>query len=378
VRWGVVAAAAGIAVAVVVVVVVRADHVAEPPPGPVAKIIATSARTSIVTALLDGGTVVGNDSADTAPEQPWVYRAGVRRPLSAPSAGGHVDVVSPAGYAGGHTPGAASSVAVRWRLADGSAQYLSDRFSFVRALNARGDAVVTFQATVGVHPLAGPLSSLGRGSGGLGLTAQGRTLVFREPPARAGAYLAGASSVSRLATGLGANDCYLPVNDAGYLVYQANWQTEPVTPRPAQLRAPDGTVHDTGLFVDCQQRLLSADGQVVGLLGDVVGLAVGTARIGRWSQGRLTDLGLPADAISAWPCAVNDAGEALVSYFTRAEPQRPRIAVRRKGTWTELPIPASPADPALSVTGVGLNDTGQATGYYQTRSNVVRSVLWQL
>lgn len=119
---------------------------------------------------------------------------------------------------------------------------------------------------------------------------------------------------------------------------------------------------------------LSNSGMVVGGIAN----PDGSVSLAQWSQGVLTDLGVPPglpsrDFNKPRVFGINDTGSVVGTVHTAAGDLPSRWFICDRGRFTVLPL-ADPTD--LGGAAIGINNRGQVVGYDRTSSNHVIGWLW--
>lgn len=119
---------------------------------------------------------------------------------------------------------------------------------------------------------------------------------------------------------------------------------------------------------------LSNSGMVVGGIAN----PDGSVSLAQWSQGVLTDLGVPPglpsrDFNKPRVFGINSSGSCVGTVHTAAGDMPSRWFIYDRGRFTVLPL-ADPSD--LGGAAIGINDRGQVVGYDRTSSNNVIGWLW--
>lgn len=104
----------------------------------------------------------------------------------------------------------------------------------------------------------------------------------------------------------------------------------------------------------------------------------GSVSLAQWSQGALTDLGVPPglpsrDFDKPRVFGINDFGSIVGTIHTAAGNLPSRWFIYDRGRFTVLPL-ADPAD--LGGAAIGINSRGQVVGYDRTSNNSVIGWLW--
>jgi hypothetical protein len=298
--------------------------------------------------------------------------------LPVPSGGGVVSYATPRGFAAGSVVNPTGvSTAARWSLAAALAgtpqpQLLSSAYlSYATGMNQAGDVAIGLTAPNGsgagmaIVPVKGPAIVYPTAESSNGLSARDQTVAPLPTADGNGAfYLIGPSGRAKLPSDPNSSyACFDGVTDAGYLAYEHDYNGGD---QYVYLRDPDGTIHRTGLSVsDCNSGALSDHGYLAGDVGEYDPAV--------YHAGTLTHLGAPAGATYPSGGLVNDEGEVIIGYVDAAGD--PALALWRHGSWILLPVPE---DGTVVANATSLDDTGQATGWYENGQGEVHAVLWKI
>jgi uncharacterized membrane protein len=127
-------------------------------------------------------------------------------------------------------------------------------------------------------------------------------------------------------------------------------------------------------FSDTGGEALSSSGVVAGGIAN----PDGSVSLAQWSQGVLTDLGVPpglpsGDFNRPRVFGMNDSGSIVGTVHTAAGDLPSRWFLYERGRFSVLPL-ADPTD--LGGAAIGINNRGQVVGYDRTSSKCLAGLLW--